>query len=251
MNTDENMETPGGLRISAIPTVLIFHKGEEVGTALGRRQSRDQVPGGAGQAGDLIVTCRRVPRPARRRPIDPAGGARPSEDLRVSHPGVLVKICGLTCVEDAVGLRRDGGRLDRPQLPSPVAPLCRRRSSPRRSSPRSRGRSTAVGVFVDRPPAEVAEVADRLGPRHRAVARPGTRSKTWRPSRRFRVIRAFRLRTAEGWKSVSRIPDAGRGAGPSARTASWSMLTSPACPGGTGTSIDHATCSTARPPCPA
>ena len=30
MNTDENMETPGSLRITAIPTVLFFHKGEEV-----------------------------------------------------------------------------------------------------------------------------------------------------------------------------------------------------------------------------
>jgi thioredoxin 1 len=30
MNTDENMDTPGSLRITAIPTVLFFHKGEEV-----------------------------------------------------------------------------------------------------------------------------------------------------------------------------------------------------------------------------
>jgi thioredoxin 1 len=30
MNTDENMETPGSLRITAIPTVLFFQKGEEV-----------------------------------------------------------------------------------------------------------------------------------------------------------------------------------------------------------------------------
>ena len=30
MNTDENNETPTGLRITAIPTVLFFHKGEEV-----------------------------------------------------------------------------------------------------------------------------------------------------------------------------------------------------------------------------
>ena len=28
MNTDENQDTPGGLRISAIPTVVIFNKGE-------------------------------------------------------------------------------------------------------------------------------------------------------------------------------------------------------------------------------
>jgi thioredoxin 1 len=29
MNTDENQETPGGLRISAIPTVLVFQNGIE------------------------------------------------------------------------------------------------------------------------------------------------------------------------------------------------------------------------------
>ena len=35
MNTDENQETPGGLRISAIPTVLIFHGGKEVNRLVG------------------------------------------------------------------------------------------------------------------------------------------------------------------------------------------------------------------------
>src|SRR5438067_1526945 len=30
MNTDENTDTPGSLRISAIPTVLVFHNGREV-----------------------------------------------------------------------------------------------------------------------------------------------------------------------------------------------------------------------------
>jgi thioredoxin 1 len=35
MNTDENQDTPGGLRISAIPTVLIFHGGREVDRLVG------------------------------------------------------------------------------------------------------------------------------------------------------------------------------------------------------------------------
>ena len=35
MNTDENQETPGGLRISAIPTVLIFQDGKEVDRLVG------------------------------------------------------------------------------------------------------------------------------------------------------------------------------------------------------------------------
>jgi thioredoxin 1 len=35
MNTDENQETPGSLRVSAIPTVVIFHKGEAVERLVG------------------------------------------------------------------------------------------------------------------------------------------------------------------------------------------------------------------------
>jgi thioredoxin 1 len=35
MNTDENQETPGSLRISAIPTVLVFHNGKEVDRLVG------------------------------------------------------------------------------------------------------------------------------------------------------------------------------------------------------------------------
>jgi thioredoxin 1 len=35
MNTDENQETPGGLRISAIPTVLIFQDGKEIDRLVG------------------------------------------------------------------------------------------------------------------------------------------------------------------------------------------------------------------------
>ena len=35
MNTDENQETPGSLRISAIPTVLLYHGGKEVDRLVG------------------------------------------------------------------------------------------------------------------------------------------------------------------------------------------------------------------------
>jgi thioredoxin 1 len=35
LNTDENQETPGGLRISAIPTVLVFQGGREVERLVG------------------------------------------------------------------------------------------------------------------------------------------------------------------------------------------------------------------------
>ena len=35
MNTDENQDTPGSLRISAIPTVLVFQEGKEVDRLIG------------------------------------------------------------------------------------------------------------------------------------------------------------------------------------------------------------------------
>jgi thioredoxin 1 len=35
MNTDENLETPGSLRITAIPTVLVFQQGREVDRLVG------------------------------------------------------------------------------------------------------------------------------------------------------------------------------------------------------------------------
>jgi thioredoxin 1 len=35
MNTDENQDTPGSLRISAIPTVLVFQGGKEVDRLVG------------------------------------------------------------------------------------------------------------------------------------------------------------------------------------------------------------------------
>ena len=49
MNTDENQDTPGGLRISAIPTVLVFQEGKEVDRLVGR-QSGNQVQGRPGEA---------------------------------------------------------------------------------------------------------------------------------------------------------------------------------------------------------
>ena len=59
MNTDENMETPGSLRITAIPTVLVFQGGQEVDRLVGVnpetkfRASLDRlVASGAARAAD-------------------------------------------------------------------------------------------------------------------------------------------------------------------------------------------------------
>ena len=47
------------------------------------------------------------------------------KNLRVSDSAVRVKICGLTCVEDAVACAEVGCRLDRPEFPSAFAAICR------------------------------------------------------------------------------------------------------------------------------
>ncbi len=114
---------------------------------------------------------------------------------------VLVKICGLTCIEDAVACAELGadwvGLNFHPPSPRSVDPAAA--AAILAVLPRH---VTAVGVFVDRPAAEVAELADRLGldvvqlhgqepPEDLAVLA------------RFRVIRAFRLRTTDGWTIVS------------------------------------------------
>jgi phosphoribosylanthranilate isomerase len=111
-----------------------------------------------------------------------------------------VKICGLTCVEDAVVCVEIGAdwiglnfhpRSVRHVEPEVAADIIA-------ALP---GWVTAVGVFVDRPAAEVAELADRLGlaivqlhghePPEDLVVLD-----------HLRVIRAFRLRSASDWDTV-------------------------------------------------
>ena len=161
MNTDENMDTPGSLRISAIPTVLVFHQGQR-GQPAGRRESRDKVQGLTGQARE----CRDPRDSSLEKDIDelasPLFDFESRKNLRVSESTVLVKICGLTCVEDARGLREAGadwiGLNFHP--PSVRYVHARSRSGHYRRTP---GSVAVAGVFVDRPAAEVAYVGRRLG----------------------------------------------------------------------------------------
>jgi phosphoribosylanthranilate isomerase len=116
-------------------------------------------------------------------------------------PEVLVKICGLTCVEDALACAELGadwiGLNFHPPSPRCVDPS--RAESILAALP---GHVTAVGVFVDRPAGAVAEVADRLG--LDVVQLHGNESpEDVAALGRFKVIRAFRLRTAEGWTIVA------------------------------------------------
>ena len=86
-----------------------------------------------------------------------------AKTLRVSHSVVRVKICGLTCVDDALALRRGRRRLDRAQFSSGLAAIRRSRLVAAEIIAALPASVSAVGVFVDRPAAEVAEVAERLG----------------------------------------------------------------------------------------
>jgi phosphoribosylanthranilate isomerase len=153
----------------------------------------------------------------------------------VPHPKVLVKICGLTCVEDAVACAELGAdwlglNFHRPS-PRYVAPEVA--AAIMAALPR---RVTVAGVFVDRPPAEVAELADRLG--LGAVQLHGQEPpEDVAALDRFRVIRAFRLRAVEDWRTISDY----LARGDALRHPPDGVLVDayvPGLPGGTGMTID-------------
>jgi phosphoribosylanthranilate isomerase len=157
-----------------------------------------------------------------------------------------VKICGLTCVEDAVASA---------ELGADWIGLNFHRPSPRYIEPEIAAeiiaalpqRVTTVGVFVDRPPREVAEMAGRLG--LGAVQLHGQEPiEDLTVLRGLRVIRAFRLRRAEGWTIVSDFLMRAEALGhPPAGVLIDAYV--PGLPGGTGTAID-ASVLDARPSLP-
>ena len=113
---------------------------------------------------------------------------------------VRVKICGLTRVEEAIACAASGadwiGLNCHPGSPRYVAPEQARAIA--QALPPS---VAAVGIFVDRPAGEVAELANRLGigivqlhgqePPEDLIA-----------LRSFQVVRAFRLGCASDWSGV-------------------------------------------------
>jgi phosphoribosylanthranilate isomerase len=121
--------------------------------------------------------------------------------LRVPESTVLVKICGLTCVEDAVACAEAGAdwiglnfhppsvRSVRPKVAAEIVAAL----------PAS---VSAAGVFVDRPAAEVAERAERLG-LGIVQLHGGEPPEDLLALKHLRVIRAFRLGAASDWAVVS------------------------------------------------
>ena len=153
----------------------------------------------------------------------------------MSHPEVLVKVCGLTCVEDAVACAESG---------ADWIGLNFHRPSPRYVAPSIAARIvealpphvTTVGVFVDRPPGEAAGLAEQLG--LRAVQLHGNEPvEDLVAFRRVPVIRAFRLRTAEGWRIIMEYLSRAEALGYSPHGVLVDAYV-PGLPGGTGMAID-------------
>ncbi len=74
----------------------------------------------------------------------------------------VVKICGVTRVEDAERAVELGAGYLGLNF-HPPSPRCLEIDQARRIADRVRGRVGLVGVFVNRPPAEIAEIGDRVG----------------------------------------------------------------------------------------
>lgn len=160
------------------------------------------------------------------------------------HPEVLVKICGVTCVEDALACA---------DLGADWIGLNFHRASPRHVDPGVAAaivealhrRVTIVGVFVDRPVVEVAGLADRLG--LDVVQLHGREpAEDLAALERFRVIRAFRLRTVEGWRDVTSFLARAEALGHPPEGVLVDAYV-PGQPGGTGTTIDPSLIDAAPP----
>ena len=150
MNTDENQDTP-----PQPPDLGHPHRpglpGGEGSRSPGRGQFRDQVQGRPWQARRFVNTH------------DPPSSA---PAMAVSEPvhraDVRIKICGLTRVDEALDCIQAGadwiGLNFHPRSPRYVdAGLAAEIVAALPS------RAQAVGLFVNRPAGEVAEIADRLG----------------------------------------------------------------------------------------
>lgn len=123
----------------------------------------------------------------------------------MNAPGVRVKICGLTTVADALVCARAGADWIGLNFHPP---------SPRKIDPSLAAEivgalpvsSTAVGLFVDRPPSEVAATADQVG--LTIVQLHGREApEDLLPLSHLTIIRAFRLGSAESVAEMVRWLD--------------------------------------------
>jgi phosphoribosylanthranilate isomerase len=164
----------------------------------------------------------------------------------VPNPAVLVKICGLTCVEDALLCAEMGADWIGLNF-HPASPRYVERRIAADIIDALPDTMTVVGVFVDRPPLEVAEVAGRLG--LDVVQLHGHEPPEDLPRLRpLRVIRAFRLGHPSAWAEVQDYLARADGLGrpPDAVLVDAYLAGQP---GGTGLSIEDEILE-CRPPLP-
>jgi phosphoribosylanthranilate isomerase len=122
------------------------------------------------------------------------------KDDRVANSAVRVKICGLTCVEDAQFCAEMGADWIGLNF-HPASPRYVERSIAAEIIDSLPERVSVVGVFVDRPPKEVAGVVERLG--LDIVQLHGQEPpEDLLQLRGVRVIRAFRLNHPSAWEAV-------------------------------------------------
>lgn len=124
-----------------------------------------------------------------------------AKTLLVFHPVVGVKICGLTCVEDVTACAAAGvdwvGLNFHPGSPRFVQPD--RAAEIIASLPAS---ISAIGVFVDRPAAEVEDLSQRVG--LKIIQLHGSEPPEYLLTLgQLKVIRAFRVDGTSAWDGVS------------------------------------------------
>jgi phosphoribosylanthranilate isomerase len=136
--------------------------------------------------------------------------------LQISCPTVGVKICGVTCVDDALDCAKAGvdwiGINFYSKSPRFIPPS--RAGAIIQELPPS---VSAVGVFVDRPAEEVADLAERLGIKYVQLHGREPPEDLLRLAH-LQIIRAFRLNRASEWidvidylsraSAIGRLPDA-------------------------------------------
>jgi phosphoribosylanthranilate isomerase len=155
----------------------------------------------------------------------------------VQHNVVRVKICGLTRVDEAVACAQLGADWIGLNF-HPASPRCVGADEAQaivRALPPS---TSAVGVFVDRPASEVAELAARLG--LGIVQLHGNEPpEDLVTLASFQIIRAFRLDRAGGWRFVSEYMARASALG---RAPDAILLDAyvPGRPGGTGSLVSDA-----------
>jgi phosphoribosylanthranilate isomerase len=155
---------------------------------------------------------------------------------RVPHSGVRVKICGVTCVGDAMACAEAGadwiGLNFHPASPRSVE--IARAAEIIAALPAS---TEPVGVFVDQPPEAVALLAERLG--LGIVQLHGQEPvDDLKVLGHLRIIRAFRIERAAGWAEMTHYLDRAKALG---RLPDAVLIDAyiPGLPGGTGATIDE------------